>query len=34
MTYNGDGQRIVRQTSTGRTTFDWDGSDYLGEVNS
>jgi YD repeat-containing protein len=33
MTYNGEGQRWTRQTSTKLTTFIWDGADYIQERN-
>lgn len=34
MTYNGDGQRITRQTGSALTTFIWDGADYIQEKTS
>ena len=34
MTHNAEGLRMTRQTSSERTTFVWDGSDYLGEESS
>ena len=33
MLYDGDGLRRLKQTSSQRTTYVWDGSDYLGEVH-
>ena len=31
MSYNGDGQRVTRQTGSAFATFVWDGSDYIQE---
>lgn len=32
MVYDADGLRRVKQTASATTTYVWDGSDYLGEV--